>query len=194
MQTKSEFDVYRSGTFYMKGIATDEKGERVPMELAITPDTVYMLTRLDSADVGILVEKKKTYMIYDNARIYCELSALLMKTAELDPAELMDEARAGYSELDSLSEAQSLGDATVNGQKCRQYRFLKSDGNYSVISMNGSKLVQIKVIDSKGAVQSVIDFEKVTDSIPAEKKAPPASYKKVNMISFMAELSKVVDV
>ncbi|MBQ6118592.1 MAG: hypothetical protein IJK98_05135, partial [Clostridia bacterium] len=40
----TEFDIYRTGKFYVKGTVTDEDGQTNPMELAITDGSVYMLT------------------------------------------------------------------------------------------------------------------------------------------------------
>ena len=193
-QAKSEYDIYRSGTFYIKGNATDENGVQQPMELAMTPNTVYMVTQLDGAEVGVMITEKKTYMVYSNAKIYCELSSVLMKAVDLDIETVKAEAQKGYTKLPPLSKTTPVGTKNVNGYNCTQYKFPSEDGGWNIVSISGNKLVQCQGFNADGSIFNTVNFTTVTANVPKDKMSPPSNFNKVNMISFMAELSKVIEV
>lgn len=193
VQGKNEYDIYRSGSFYVKGKMTDETGLVSPMELAITADTVYMLSEFDGVNIGLLHSGKDTYMIYPEKKAYMEFNSLLFKIMGADADELFDVSAFGFNRMDPLSEAISVSDENYKGVPCKKYVFKdKTDGTLSNVYMNGQKLVCVAALDSKGRAASFIDFDLVTDEIPENKKRPPSDYKKTGMIEFLSMLEAVV--
>ena len=55
----SEYDILRSGSFYMSGTIIDSTGTESPMEIAITPDSIYKMSDFGGVDMGMLIKGKK---------------------------------------------------------------------------------------------------------------------------------------
>lgn len=192
--TKSEYDIYRSGHFYAKGVATDGDGMVTPLELAVTDNTVFMISQIDGVNIGILVAGKKSYMIYEDKKKYCELSSVLMNAADLNPDEMIATARESYAELQPLEKAVRLAEGYVNGMNCKTYHFRNDEHELTTVSISGNKLVQVSKYDSNGRLSTTIDFTSVSADIPQSKTEPPKDYKKTGMISFLMELSNAMGV
>ena len=192
--TKSEYDIYRSGHFYVTGVATEGDGMVTPLELAVTDKTVYMLSQIDGVNIGILVAGKKSYMMYEDKKKYCELSSVLMNAADLNPDEMIATAKESYAELQPLDEAVRLAEGDVNGYKCKTYHFRNDERELTTVSISGNKLVQVSKYDSNGRLETTIDFSSVSADVPQSKTEPPKDYKKTGMISFLMELSNAMGV
>lgn len=191
---KSEYDIYRSGRFYAKGSAIDGDGTVTPLELAVTDKTVYMISQVDGVNIGILMNGKKSYMMYEDKKKYCELNSVLMNAADLDPEEMINTAKESYADLETLDNAVRLAEEYVNGYPCKTYHFRNDEHELTTVSISGNKLVQVANYDKNGRMETTINFTSVSADVPQSKIEPPKDYKKVGMVSFLMELSSAMGV
>ena len=187
----NEYDIFRSGTFYAKGQMKDEEGVN-PLEMAITPDSIYMLTKFDNTNMAILVSSGKTYLIYPQGKAYLEMSSTVMNMMGLNTDDLISSDGLGFSDMEPLNKAQGTSKATLNGQNCTVYSFAKADGSTSKVYMNGNKLVGIEAYEGT-RITSATYFDFITASVPADKINPDTSYKKTGIFDFMSMLGEVLE-
>lgn len=185
----NEYDILRSGTFYITGFITDS-GVTQPLEIAITPNSVYMLTKMEGVDMGMLQQNGTLYMLYPAKQIYMEMSSVIMGMMGMSSDELLDISSLGFSDMPDLSGADTVADGEFNGSACKIYSFNKESGSRIVVYMNGNKLLGFEDVSSSGTATTTITS--ITSTVPADKSAPPAGYKKVNMVSFMIEMKDVI--
>ena len=192
----SEYDILKSGTFHMSGSMADKTGTSTPMEVAITPDSIYMLSDFSGVPMGMLIKDNKVYMIYPDKRSYLELSDSLMNMAGLDVAELTNSDSVNFGSYGKLEEADSVTQVVYNGRTCQVYHF-KVDSGESRVYMDGTKLVRLASYDTNGKFITSTDITAITSTVPAEKSAPPTSYKAykgmTGMFSFMTLLEGVME-
>ena len=187
---KNEFDIFRSGTFYIKGSMRDAEGEN-PLEMAITPNSIYMLTKFENVDMAILVSNGNTYLVYPGGKAYLEMSATVLKLMGLDTDELISSDDLGFSDLEPLSQATRTSQATLKGKNCTVYEFEKSDGTVSKVYMNGNSLMGLETVEN-GTVLSATYIDSITDAVPADKINPSSSYSKKSVFEFMGMLSDIM--
>ncbi len=191
--TKTEYDIYRSGQFHAKGTMTDESGEVSPMELAITSGSVYMLSDFEGVDIGLLHVGNDTYMVYPGKKMYMEMSAVVLKMMGVDIGDLFDTSSFGFSDMEPLSAAKEKSHSDINGVICDRYTFVdKEDGTLNYVYMNGSKLVRIQSLAANGRIASQMDFSQLTADVPADRRSIPSDYKKKSLIDFLSVLGDVI--
>lgn len=193
----NEYDILRSGSFYMKGSLIDQTGVAAPMEIAITPSSVYMLSDFSGATMGLLISNDVLYMIYEDKQAYLELSDSIMNMAGLDMDEFDVTDTLDFSSYGSLSDANKVTEENYNGRTCQVYHFSRPDSGETRIYMDNSKLVRIATYTSSGKFASSNEVEYITGTVPADKSAPPANYKHhkgiTGMFSFMTLLEGVIE-
>ena len=191
----SEYSILKTGTFYMTGSMIDKTAAKTPMEIAITPDSLYMLADFNGVPMGMLINGKKLYMIYPAKKSYLELSESIMSMAGLDVGELMDSDSINFDSYGELSEAKKVAEAALNGRVCQVYYF-DVNGGESRVYMDGTKLVRLASYDANGKLVTATDITSISATVPADKSAPPSSYKAykgiTGMVSFMTLLEGVV--
>lgn len=194
--TVSEYDILKSGNFYMKGSMIDTSGTEAPMEIAITKDSIYMLSDFSGASMGMLIKDDSVYMIYPDKQAYLELSDSIMSMAGLDIDELVSSDSINFSSYGALSDAASITEEACNGHSCTVYHFNVSSGE-SRVYMDGTKLVRLASYDSSGKFLTSTDIDTISSTVPADKSAPPSSYKAykgvTGMFSFMTLLEDVME-
>lgn len=192
----SEYDILKSGNFYMKGSMIDTTGTKAPMEIAITADSIYMLSDFSGTPMGMLIKDKSVYMVYPDKTAYLELSDSLMNMAGLDIDELISSDSINFSSYGNLNDAVSIGEEACNGHSCTVYHFKVASGE-SRVYMDGNKLVRLASYDSSGKFLTSTDIDTISSSVPADKSAPPSSYKAykgiTGMFSFMTLLEDVME-
>ena len=192
----SEYDILKSGTFYMVGSMTDKTGLSTPMEIAITPDSIYMLSDFSGVPMGMLIKNEKLYMIYPGKKAYLELSDSIMSMAGLDMDELVSSDNINFSSYGELSAADSVTETVYNGRTCQVYHF-NIDSGESRVYMDGTKIVSLASYDSNGKFLTSTDITSITSNVPADKSAPASSYKAykgvTGMFSFMTLLEGVIE-
>lgn len=193
----NEYDILRSGSFYMKGSLIDQTGVAAPMEIAITPSSVYMLSDFSGATMGLLISNDVLYMIYEDKQAYLELSDSIMNMAGLNMDEFDVTDTLDFSSYGSLSDANKVTEENYNGRTCQVYHFSRPDSGETRIYMDNSKLVRIATYTSSGKFASSNEVEYITGTVPADKSAPPANYKHhkgiTGMFSFMTLLEGVIE-
>ena len=192
----SEYDILKGGSFHMVGTMVDKTGVNAPMEVAITPNSIYMLSDFSGVPMGMLIKNDTVYMIYPDKKAYLELSDSLMSMAGLDISELTSSDTINFGSYGNLSEANSVTEVTHNGIVCQVYHF-KVDSGESRVYMDGTRLVRLASYDSNGKFLTATDISTITSTVPADKSAPPASFKAykgvTGMFSFMTLLEGVIE-
>lgn len=186
----TEFDIYRSGKFYVKGSVTDSDGETNPMELAITDDSVYMLTAVSGISMGVMIGGGKTYLVSPEHRAYVELSKTVMSVLGMDSSKLSASTNFNFSDMSPLSEADIVADAELKGVKCKEYAFVGSNGRKTSIYMDGTRLLETDTFNADGTLYNRMTFDSVSAEIPADRIAPPTYYDKKGIFGFIALVSK----
>ena len=191
----SEYSILKTGTFYMTGSMIDKTATKTPMEIAITPNSLYMLADFNGVPMGMLINGKKLYMIYPAKKSYLELSESIMSMAGLDVGELMDSDTINFDSYGDLSEAKKVAEVTLNGRVCQVYYF-DVNGGESRVYMDGTKLVRLASYDANGKLVTATDITSISATVPSDKSAPPSNYKAykgiTGMVSFMTLLEGVV--
>ena len=191
---ENEFEFLRSGNFYLQGTMTDSSGQSLPLEMAVTPNSIYMLSNFEGAAMGMLINSGTTYMIYPAERSYLELSSTVLKAMGMGTEDLISSADLDYSQYE-LSKADDTLTETVNGAQCTVYVYNSSSGSTRFF-MNGNKLVRFATYDASGNPDTINDVGYITNKVPADKINPPADYKEykglTGMFSFISLLGDVV--
>ncbi len=188
----SEYEIIRSGNFYIKGYMIENNGVKSPLEMAVTPDSVYMLSEFsENVDIGMLVKDEKMYMIYPKEKMYLEMNDAIMSMAGLSVEDMVGSQAVDFTSFKPLTEAYNVIDETVNGVPCRVYSIKDDDGEVRVY-LSGNKLVRFASYSPEGQFLTATEVDSISSSVPSEKSAPPSGYKKykgmTGMFSFMAAL------
>ncbi len=185
----SEYDIYRTGKFYIKGTVTNSDGETNPMEMAVTDGSIYMLTAASGVQMGVMIGGGKTYLVSPEHRMYIELSGMVMTVLGMDPKKLAAPENFNFSDLRPLSEADTVTETELNGVKCVEYAFTPANGKKSCIYLDGTRLLQTDMYNSDGTLYNRMTFESVSAEIPADRIAPPTYYQKAGLVKFMTTIS-----
>ncbi len=188
----NEFDILKSGNFYMVGTMIDQTGVPAPLEMAITPTSIYMSSSMDGIDIGILLlNGKQMYMLYPKKKAYLEMTDSIMEMTGMNIEEFSESATVDFSNFGSLTDADSVTEEVLNGRKCQVYT-VNSDNEVKKIYLDGKKLVRFASYTTSGKLLSASDITSITGNVPADKCAPPSDYKgykgMIGMASFMALL------
>ena len=188
----SEYEIIRSGNFYIKGYMIENNGVKSPLEMAVTPDSVYMLSEFsENVDIGMLVKDEKMYMIYPKEKMYLEMNDAIMSMAGLSVEDMVGSQAVDFTSFKPLTEAYNVIDETVNGVPCRVYSIKDDDGEVRVY-LSGNKLVRFASYSPEGQFLTATEVDSISGNVPADKSTPPTNYKKykgmTGMFSFMAVL------
>jgi len=191
----TEYDILRSGTFYLKGTMNDGSSV-LPLEMAVTPNTVYMTSSMDGVNVGILVDaNKKVYMMLNDKKTYLEMSDAVMKYMGMSADELVSSDSVDFSKYQPLDKADAVNDTTINGVACKEYIFEDSTGSTRVY-MNGTKLIRFANYDTAGKLSTSSDVTTITSNVPANKMSPPSDYKGYSgitgLLGFMGQMADLM--
>ena len=190
----NEFEYLRSGNFYIQGTMIDSSGESLPLEMAITPNSIYMLSNFEGAAMGMLINDGTTYMIYPEGKSYLELSSAVLKAMGMGSEDLISSADMDYSQYD-LANADSTTTENVNGAECTVYIYNNASGSTRFF-MNGNKLVRFATYDANGNPDTINEVGYITNQVPADKINPPADYKEykglTGMFSFISLFGDVI--
>ncbi len=188
----NEFDILKTGNFYMTGTMVDSTGTVAPLEIAITPTSLYMSSSMDGIDIGIMIVNGKTmYMLYPKKQAYLEMTDTVMEMTGMNIDEFSASAELDFSSFGSLTDADSVTEEVLNGRKCQVYT-LSNNGEIRKVYLDGKKLVRFASYSSSGKLLSASDITSITGNVPADKSAPPQSWKSykgmIGMGTFMAML------
>ena len=163
----NQFDILRSGTFYFIG-STMEDGEKSDLEIAKTPNTLYLGSAFNSIQIAILTIGDKVYLVNPKKGHYLDLNTIIMK-AELsalgvDVADFANTGSFDFSYFPPLNEA-TYSETTPQGYV--KYVFETAKGAINV-TMDGKTLICLENAQDGNVYR--IDFYSVTDNVPSEKR------------------------
>lgn len=185
----TEYDIYRTGKFYIKGTVTSEEGQTNPMEMAVTDGSVYMLTAVSGVQMGVMIGGGKTYLVSPANKIYMELSGAVMSMLGMDSSKLAASTNFNFSDMQPLSAADAVTDAERNGAACKVYRFGPAEGKRTNVYMDGVRLLEVEMFKADGTLGNRMTFESVSAEIPSDRIAPPTYYNKVGVLKFISVMS-----
>ena len=188
--TQTEYDIYRSGTFYITGSVTDSSGATNPMEMAVTGDSIYMLTAVSGMQMGVMMGGGKTYLVSPDNRAYMELSGAVLSMLGLDSSKLSASSNFNFSDLPMLSSADSVTETELDGAPCDEYLFAAQNGKQTRIYMAGSRLLRIDMLNADGTLANRMSFDSVSGQVPSDRVAPPTYYDKKGLLAFIGMMSK----
>ena len=191
----NEYNILRSGTFYITGTMIETTGIDSPLEMAVTPDSVYMMSEFEGLDMGMLIYNEKLYMIYPAKKAYMEMDDSIMSMAGLSIEELMGEENIDFSSFGRLEDAFKVTEEKVKGVSCTVYHIKDDDGMLRVY-MNGSKIMRFASYTAEGKFITATEIDTISPTVPAGMDAPPEDYKcykgVVGMMSFMAFFTDII--
>lgn len=188
--TQTEYDIYRSGTFYVTGSVTDSSGATNPMEMAVTEDSIYMLTSVSDVKMGVMIGGGKTYLVSPENRAYIELSGAVMSMLGMDSSKLAAPSNFNFSDMPELSAAENVTETELSGTTCRKYEFTAQTGKKTCVYMAGARLLQIDILAEDGTLVNRMAFDSVSGEIPSDRIAPPTYYEKKGLLAFISMMSK----
>lgn len=193
-ESQSEYDILRSGSFYIDAVFEDGE-EASPMKMAVdTNGDFYALADMDGLEMGFLVKEektlfgkeKKTYLVNPKTKTYTEFSRLLMSLMNLNPGDFADEVNElGFTDMPPLTEAESVSDGEYNGTPCKVYRMSQEYGTAVRVYMDGTKLLVMETLGSDGTLLQVMKINSITAGFP---QLPPADYELTNIVNFITDL------
>lgn len=172
----NEYNILKSGTFHMVGSMIDKSGTKTPLEIAVTPDSIYMLSDFEGTDIGMLIKDEKLYMVYPEKKAYLELSDSIMDMAGFNVDELVNSENVNFSNFGDLTQADSVTEEVYEGHNCKVYHFKVENGETRVY-MDGTKLIRLASYTSSGKFDSSSEIQSISGTVPADKRTPPSSYK-----------------
>lgn len=174
--SEEEYDVLRSGYCYISGSMTDSSGFDAPMEMAISPDSLYMLSEFEGTEMGMIVKSDSIYMIYTEKKAYLKLAESEMEVVGMSMDEFNMAEGIDFDTLPELDEAEKTSEVTHNGHNCTVYHFVNADGSEKRVYMDGKEVIRIADFTSSGSFLSATDIDVLTATIPEGKIDPPADY------------------
>ena len=192
----AQLSLLKTGVFYFKGYITDEKGTKMPMEMACGGDSWYMSSQMDSVSIGMMKSGETFYMVYPDGKCCLELSEKICETMDLDLNELnFDTTALAKSEIDPEALLES-NEALLDTQivTCNTYK--EGNGTTKTYVKDG-QLLRLAHYDASGTQTNVMDIEILSGDVPVDKLSPSADYKiysgTTGMLGFMAVMAKSID-
>lgn len=185
----TEYDILRSGHFYMVGTITSSDGTVSPVDLAVTDSSMYVGINMEDMNLGAFVDSNnKVFLLSEDAKGYIELSNTLLSFVGIDMTELTSADFDDFSAMPLLNTASAVNDTSVNGTPCKEYVLENSDGSQLNVYLNGTKLLKYITIDESGKIDTISEVTSITSDIPAGKSSIPPDYKKYSGITGMIKL------
>lgn len=184
----NEYDILRSGSFSMKATMMDDRSENT-VDMSVGENgSLYMNADMDGLEMGILVQNKRTYLVYPPEKKYLKLNGIVTTLLKLDPSEFTDMAsQMGFDSMKPLSDADSVTDGVYRGTSCKIYHIPYEDGTFANVYMNGSKLLGIENLSAAGLVDATMIISSVTAGFP---QMPPADYSESGYLEFFRIISE----
>ena len=168
---------------YLAEFMVPESGMTEPIVLAVSEGATYMCVSfkddsfsdlgITSLEMPLLFKNNDVYLVDEKDKQYCPFPFELFgmskdELTEMAPADL-------FSRLEPLGKATSSAAESFNGIACTAYLFRYTNGSVKVY-MNGKKLVAIRYLNEKGAVDTTYIFNRVSIAVPVEYTDIPSSF------------------
>lgn len=179
----NEYDIYRSGTFYLIGTMTDGSVTQ-PLELAMAKDLVYMKADVDGMQMAIQIMGNNVYLIAPKRNAYFKTTKAELSMIGLDLGSDMPSA-AELAALPALSEATSVTEGYLDGA-CEAYNFVAADGSRTIVYMRGDTFLGMDSYAANWAKTSSMRVTSITKIIPKSVSAPGGGGRRVwTLLAFM---------
>lgn len=186
----NEYDIYRSGSFYIKGSLFDGVS-RQPMEIGMDGDVIYMTTEYKGAQIAGQLVGQDLYMIIPSEECFHKMDKTELEALEMNERDLIPIDPRNFRELPSLQDADSITEGICNGRPCILYSFDMPNGCRFVVAMDGDKLLYTENYTASGNFLDGMYFDSVSASMPERMKEPGAGNKRILMVTtFMTILQK----
>ena len=193
---KTDFDILTSGNFYIKGSMVDANGLDSPMEIAVTANSIFMLSEFSGASMGMLIKDDTMYMIYEEKKVYLEMTKGLMNMVGIDMNDFNFSSDTDFSSFGTLADADLVTTENYAGKECTVYHYVSSDASEKRFYMDGDSLLRIANYSADGKFVSATDIELITGNVPVSKSSPPEGYKAYSgftgIVPFMGLLEDVM--
>ena len=177
----NEYDIYRSGGFYLTGSMNDGSGVH-PMEAAKSDDLFYMCSDMEGQQVAIQVIGNDVYMIHSGKNAYYKMDKATMSILGLDLDDLKNEVNMGA--MPALSEADTVTDGLLDAlEPCRIYTFRTSDGGCTQIYMNGDRFLGMDSFTSNWVRTESLRITSITKDLPAKVTTPGGGGKRTLLLT-----------
>ncbi len=179
----NEYEILRSGTYSFTGKTVDGSGSS-DLEIAKTPDSLYLGAKFNDIKIAVLTIDGKVYLVNPKEKRYLDLNTPIMK-AEMKALNMDVDDFASTGSFD-FSFFPPLEEAT----RCERvgsyvkYVFEAASGSINV-TMYGKKLISLE--NARDGSVYRIDFTEVTNTVPAEKREL-SGLKKTTQAIFIATL------
>ncbi|MCR5041461.1 MAG: hypothetical protein K6C36_05090 [Clostridia bacterium] len=191
--------IIRSGTFYIAG-TTLAGDELTNMAIASVDGKVCYLAAdmpLDDVTVSIALLKKNdtTYLIYPPSKIYVELTAQAMSMFGLEGDEF-----DSFTDIDLTSIGQSgmthIGNssATIGSTAVTLRKYQNPDGTEVWYYTDGDTLLRMENYSSSGVLDTTINFENISATLPAIATDVPDGYTQKSVAAFITELGPLLGI
>ena len=163
----NEFDILRSGTYYLTGRTVDSSGSS-DLEIAKTDNSLYLSAVFNNIKIAILTIGDKVYLVNPKKNTYLDLNTAVMK-AELSALGLDVNSFANSNSFD-FSYFPPLSQATRSERTPEGYvKYVFEAGAGSInVTMDGKTLICLE--NARDGSVYRIDFYSVTDQVPSEKR------------------------
>lgn len=192
----TQFDKLRKGTFCFTAAVTQEDGTVGDVELASTPNSLYLRSEIDGRELGVLIKKDTVYLISDEESAYLHLTSALLDNLGMSVNDFTKARELDFSKYDP-AKAFSVTDAVYGGAACKDYIFRDIHEDGSVVYMhfleNGSELLGFYTMDGSGKILTETKITSFSSSVPAERKNPPAEYTAYEGLSGMFTFLGLLD-
>ncbi len=192
--SSNEYEILRSGNFYIEGEMSAEGAAYEKMAMAHYGDSSYMYSEFNGTGLGMLMDGDELYFIYPEKKAALHLSDVVLTMIGLSPEEYSSE-NIDFSSMPEFGKLKKERTETFRNISCTVYSY-PENGGFSEVYMNGTKLIRYLYRDADGRIISDMIVNSLSASVPAEYRSIPSDYKLykgiTGFVSFMGLLENVV--
>lgn len=163
----ADIEIFMSNEYYLEGTIYSDN-QAMPVTLATDGTNVQLTATVSGIGFGVLVLDDKTYAIQPNAKVYTELSNMLVSALGLDSS-------INISDFHSIQQEEGDDEAnikqtavTINGTPGLCTDFVYDDTSIKLYSI-GDQLIQVENFDEKGNLTMQIVVDEITPQIPSDQ-------------------------
>ena len=192
--SSNEYEILRSGNFYIEGLMSADGVSYETMTMAISGDISYTYSDFGGIGFGMLVDGDELYFIYPEKKSALHLSDAVLTMAGLSPEDYSSE-NIDFSSMPEFGKLKKERTETFRNISCTVYSY-PENGGISEVYMDGNKLIRAIDRDADGRIRSDIIVNTLSASVPEEYKSIPSDYRlykgMTGLMSFMSLLENVV--
>ncbi len=190
----NDYEILRSGNFYMQGEMSSNGVYYDRMEMAFYNGTTYMTSDFNGAELGMLIKDSSIYMIYPEKKAALHMSKVLLSMAGLSSDELLSEATPDFWAMPPLSDMQKVRTEKFRNTDCTVYSYNDNDGIIEVY-ISGNRILRMVNYNTNMKYLSDMVINSISADVPGRCKDVPDDYKlykgTTGMLAFMSLLENV---